>query len=417
MSSETIIYLIALAACTVASGFFSGSETAFIGISKERVHRVAAEGTRRARRLQQLVSNPERLLSTLLVANNLVNVLAAAIATTMFIGLIGETWGPWVATAVVTTVILIFGEITPKTIAARYPESFALAVSPSIWQLSRVISPLARMFASITRGLLRILRVPVGGDSSAVTEEDIRALAELGEQGGLIEEVERKIIDALFDLADRPVRDVMTPRVDIVTLTEPVTIESVREAVAATGHSRYPVTHGELDDLVGVLYVKDLLQQPNDSAPDEIRELLRMPNYVPESATILATLQEMRARRFALAVILDEHGGIEGLITAKDLLAELVGELQDEYDPGVPAAVRISNDQWLADGRLPLEDLEEAIGSELPEGPYSTVAGLFMAVAGKVPDDGDAVDVDGIRMVVLQMDRNRVDRLRVERSG
>jgi len=416
MSVATIGYLVVLAVCTIASGFFSGSETAFIGASKERIHRISDED-RRGRAVQQLVANPERLLSTLLVANNLVNVLAAAVATTLFISLIGQQWGPWVATAVVTAVILVFGEITPKTVAARHPERFALTVAPTIWRLSVVLSPVARFFAAITNGLLRILRIPLDGDAHAVTEDDIKALADLGLRGGAIAVVEHEIIDALFGLADRPVRDVMTPRVDIVALTEPVTMPAVRAAVAATGHARYPVTTGDFDDLRGILYVKDLLPLADEPAPEAVSALLRPPNYVPESATVFNTLQDMRTRRQGLGVVVDEHGGLEGLVTAKDLLSELVGELQDEYDPGTPSAVQISDGQWVADGRLPLEDLEETLTVDLPEGPYSTVAGLVMALAGNVPGEGDAVRVDGFELTVLQMDRNRVDRIRVDRTG
>ncbi len=415
MTTVQVAYLVVLGLCTVASGFFSGSETALIGIPQERVHRIA-ETSRRGRRVQQLRADPERMLSTLLVANNLVNVLAAAVATTLFIELIGADWGPWLATAAVTAVLLVFGEITPKTLAARYPESYALAVAPTIWWLSRILAPVARVFAGITRGLLRLVRVPIDETGDAITEDDIRALVELSERGGHIEEVEREIIDALFNLADRPIRDVMTPRVDIVALTAPVTIADVRAAVAATGHSRYPVVAGELDDIVGMLYVKDLLQIPGEPTTEQIASLLRSPYYMPESATILDTLEQMRERRFAIAVVHDEHGGVEGLVTAKDLLAELVGELQDEYDPGTPSVVEIDRGVWMADGRLPVEDLAEAVGVDLPEGPYSTVAGLFMAVSGRVPSEGDTIGVDGIVLQVVTMDRNRVDRVRVERS-
>ncbi len=412
MTTEQLIYLVILAACTVGSGFFSGSETALIGISKERVHRLATE-SKRGRRVEQLISDPERMLSTLLVANNIVNVLAAAVATTLFIGLVGEQWGPWVATAAVTTVILIFGEITPKTLATRYPERFALAVAPAIWQLSRVLAPLASFFGAITRGLLRLLRIPVRGDSDAVTDDDIRALAELGHRDGQIEEVEREIIDALFDLADRPIREVMTPRVDIVSLTAPVTMTEVREALAETGHSRFPVTSGDLDDLLGILFVKDLLQRTTEPTSEDIAGLLRTAQFMPETSTILDALTEMRKRKFAIACVVDEHGGVEGIITAKDLLAELVGELQDEYDPGVPSVVRIGPEQWVADGRLPIEDLAAEIDRSFPEGPYSTVAGFFMAFAGHVPEEGDAVVIDGVRLTVLDMERNRVDRIDV----
>lgn len=410
VTSEQLIYIGILTVCTISSGFFSGSETALIGISKERVHQLAAE-SKAGRRIEQLLTNPERTLSTLLVANNIVNVLAAAVATTLFIGLVGETWGPWLATAAVTAVILVFGEITPKTLANRYPERFSLAVAPAIWQLSRVLAPLASFFGAITRGILRLLRIPVRGGGDIVTDADIRALAELGHRAGQIEGVEREIIDALFDLADRPIRDVMTPRVDIVTLTVPVSMDEVRGAVAATGHSRYPVTRGDLDDLVGILFVKDLLQRTEEASPDHIVELLRHPLFIPETATILGALTDMRERKFTLACVVDEHGGIEGVVTAKDLLAELVGELQDEYDPGLPSMVRIGPMHWVADGRLPIEDLANEIDRPLPEGPYSTVAGFFMTIAGHVPHEGDAVRLDGLQLTVLEMDRNRIDRI------
>jgi putative hemolysin len=399
-----IFYIIILALCTVASGFFSGSETALIGIGRERVAQLQKQG-RRGRRVAQLVSDPDRMLSTL---------LAAAVTTTLFIELLGETWGPWAATVVVTAVILIVGEITPKSLANRYPERFSLAVAPTVWQLSRVINPVAQVFTSISRGIFKLFRLPTGS-TALVTEEDIKALAELSHSGGVIEDVERDILEALFTLADRPVREVMTPRVDIVSLAEPVSIAKVREAVGATGHSRYPVSAGELDEMGRVLYVKDLLQFETPPTNDEIKRLLRVPMFVPDSASILHVLQDLRQGRAAIAVVLDEHGGVDGIVTIKDLVAELVGELQDEYDPGVPTVVRVGTGEWLADGRLPIEDLATAIDCELPTGPYATIGGLVMALAGRVPAEGDEVGTDAVRFTVVTMDRNRVDRIRVLR--
>jgi putative hemolysin len=414
MSITNIVYIAILAICAIGSGFFSGSETALIGIGRERVHQVSTLG-RRGRRVAQLVADPERLLSTLLVANNLVNILGAAVATTLFISLIGERWGPWLSTLVVTIVVLIVGEITPKTIAARYPERFSLAVAPTIWRLSLVLNPIARLFTAITRGLLRILRLSRNDDSRGVTEADIRALAELSAAGGEIEAAEREIIESLFTLADRPVRDVMTPRVDIVTLGNPVSIQDVRDAVSNAAHSRFPVTGGGLDDLVGILYVKDVLQIDGDPDIGQIAGLLRKPTYVPESAPVLQVLQDMQSRRFTMALVLDEHGGVEGLVTIKDLVSELVGELQDEYDPGVPSIVPIGPGRWMADGRLPIDDFSDAMGHEFPEGPYSTLGGMFLSVAGRIPSDGHQLTVNDYRLVVMRMDRNRIDRIRVEK--
>lgn len=415
MNVDTIVYLVILAVCTAASGFFSGSETALIGISRERVHQLAKDSDS-GRKLDRLTAEPERMLSTLLVANNTVNVLSASVATILFISLVGDAWGPWLATIVMTAVLLIFGEITPKTIAARHPESFSLRVAPTIWNLSIVLAPIASFFSAITRWLLRLLRVSGTASGDGVTDDDIRALAALGERGGHIEEAEREIIDALFHLDDRSVREVMTPRLDIVTLSTPLTSEAIRRAVSATGHSRFPVTSGELDDLVGVIHVKDMLQNPEYEHSDDLTSLIRTPNYVPETMSILATLSAMRSSRYGMAVVVDEHGGVEGIVTIKDLVAELVGELQDEYDPGNPSIIQIGPALWIADGKLDLDDLEDVLDiPDLDDGPYSTVGGYIMAIYGRVPAEGDQMTDNGVRYTVLSMDRQRVDRVRVER--
>jgi putative hemolysin len=413
MTTETAVYIGILAVCTILSGFFSGSETALIGISRERVHLLAALGPR-GQRLEQLVSDPERMLSTLLVANNAVNVLSASIATILFVSLIGETWGPWIATGFMTALLLIFGEITPKTIAARYPEEFSLRVAGPIWKLSIVLAPIASFFSAITQVILRMLGIDSDNGSSGVTEDDIRALAELGHRGGHIEDAEREIIDAVFNLADRSVRDVMTPRLDIVTLSLPLSATAIRQAVSETGHSRFPVSPEDLDELTGIVHVKDLLQHPEHNEERDLNSLIRPPAYVPETMSILDTLEDMRARRNGMAVVVDEHGGVEGIVTIKDLVSELVGELQDEYDSGEPAAVTVATGQWVVDGRLDIEDLAETIGRDLPDGPYSTVGGFIMALFEKVPDEGDQVTASGVRYTVLSMDRQRVDSIRVE---
>lgn len=413
MTPDTIIYLSILAVCIVASGYFSGSETALIGISRERVHRLVEEDPR-GRKLEQLVSEPERMLSTLLVANNTVNVLSASVATILFVSLIGETWGPWLATGAMTATLLVFGEITPKTIAARHPEAFSLRVAGTIWNLSIILAPIASFFSAITRGLLKVLGIDTDDVGDPVTEEDIKALAELGHRGGHIEEAEREIIDALFSLADRSVREVMTPRLDITVLPLPLSVAAIREAITETGHSRYPVSAGDLDEFSGIIHVKDLLQHSDLGADADLSSMIRPPNYVPETMSVLDTLEQMRADRHGMAVVVDEHGGVEGIVTVKDLVAELVGELQDEYDSGTPTIIQIASDTWTVDGRVDIEDLSDELGVPLPEGQFSTVGGLIMTLFGKVPEEGDQVEDGNLRYTVLTMDRQRVDRVNVE---
>lgn len=413
MSGINLIYLSILAVCIVASGFFSGSETAIIGIQRERVHQLAARD-RRGRKLEALLADPDRTLSTLLIANNFVNILAASVATALFIDLAGESWGPWIVTFLLTGIILIFGEIGPKTLAHRHPEGFSLFVAGPISRLSRILQPFSTAFTFINRGLFRLFRVKLNSGMAAVTEDDIRALAALSESSGEIEAAEREIIDALFSLADRAIREVMTPRVDMVSLTTPLNQRTVQEAVTSTGHSRFPVVAKTQDEILGILAVKDLLRLPPDASSADIARLLRPPTYIPESRPVLAVLQEMRRSRFGFGIVVDEHGGVEGIATTKDVISELVGSLQDEYDPTAPSIVPAGAERWVVDGRTDVDELESEIGRELPRGDYSTVAGLFMDEAGRIPDEGDRIDVAGVAMTVLLMDRRRIARVRVD---
>jgi len=416
VSTEQIVYLAILGVCVLASGFFSGSETALVSVPRERVEQLLTTD-RRAKSLRALLEEPEAMLSTLLVANNFVNILGASIATVLFVDLLGHDWGPWAATAAVTAVILVVGEITPKSLANRFPERFSLIVAPTIWALSKFLRPIARVFVAIARGLFRLFGIGAGRDRSAVTEDDIRAMAVLGERTGDIESAEREIIHSLFELADQKVRDVMTPRPDIDPLTSPVTIDAVRAAVADTGHSRFPVIKESMDELIGILQVKDLIGMPSEPTTSDIHRVIREPVYVPESKSVLDLLMEMRRDRFALAVVTDEHGGIEGIVTIKDLISELVGELQDEYDPDEPTVLTVQEGEWLVDGRAPVEEVSEAIERALPGGEYTTVAGLVLDRAGRIPSVGDVVTVDGVDIEVVRMARNRVDRVRIiERS-
>jgi CBS domain containing-hemolysin-like protein len=209
----------------------------------------------------------------------------------------------------------------------------------------------------------------------------------------------------------------MTPRLSIVSLPTPLTAAAVREAVTETGHSRFPVSAGDLDDLVGIIAVKDLLLNPEYETAPNLDRLLRRPNYVPETMSVLDTLSEMRSKRYGMAVVVDEHGGVEGIVTIKDLVAELVGELQDEYDPGAPSLIQLGPKLWVADGMLDISVLSSQIDTDLDDGPYSTVGGFIMAMFGRIPGEGDVYESDDFRFTVTAMDRQRIDSVKVESLG
>lgn len=420
MTGVQIALVVILTICIGLSGFFSGSETAVVALPRERSAQLVHRGTRGVR-LAALIDDLEATLGTLLVANNFVNILGASVAAALVIDLLGlvvdgtsaETFGPWVSTLVMTAVVLVVGEITPKTLAARRPEQFGLFVAPTIWWLGRFIRPIARAFVGLSRSILHRLGVEAEGGST-VTEADIKALALLGEQSGHIDPEERQILESLFEMADRPVRDVMTPRLEVTALSVGDTEEDARRAINASAHSRFPVVAagGTLDDVVGILYAKDLFRSAPSGRP--IDRFLREPVYLPESMPILAALQQLRRQRISFGVVLDEHGGVDGVVTVKDLIAELVGEIQDEYDPREPTIFRLGDRMWMVEGRVGVEELADEIGTPLPEGPFSSVGGLYLWAAGVIPEQGQSVLVGGVRLTVLRMDRKRIDRIRVE---
>ena len=415
--SLRLILLVVFSVCLLASGFLSGSETALTAVPRERIQQLKSNG-RRGRRLAALATDLEGSLGTILVANNFVNILATSLAAAIAIDLTGETWGTIVSTVIVTILVLVIGEVTPKTLAARRPERYGLIAATPIWALSIVLRPVSRIFIGLGRGILRLLRVRAD-DRLSITGADIRALAILGEHAGQIDTGEREIIERLFETADQPVREVMTPRLDIVTLTLPLSAGAVRSAVAQTAHSRFLVTdeEGNLDSLRGVLYAKDVLLHDTDLDPDAIVRLLREPYYVPESSKVIRVLQDLRARKASMAVIMDEHGGVDGLVTVKDLVGELVGDLQDEYDPQEPVIVEVGRDTWIADGRTPIDEFEETVGVVVGDGEYTTVAGYYLFLSRSIPGPGDQEATDELELTVRNMDRHRIDKLMVHRTS
>jgi putative hemolysin len=422
MTATTTALVVVMLLCLAASALFSGSETALVGLPRERLPQLAARGTR-GRRLEALIRDMEGTLATLLVANNFVNILSASIGTILSIELVtaladpdaGQAWGPWMSTVVLTAIILVVGEITPKTLAARRSEQFSMVVAPTIWWLGRIIAPVSKVFIAAARAVLRLFGIR-GHVVAHATEEDIVALALLSEEAGQIHPEERLILQSLFSLADRPVRDVMTPRVEVESIDAGSPVSAVRQAIAIHGHSRFPVVKpgGTLDDLVGVLYVKDLLRGTETPTIDEI---VRDAVFVPESASVLGALQELRSKRVGFAVVLDEHGGVEGIVTVKDLMSELVGEIQDEYDPREPSLYQLGDRMWVVEGRVAVSDVSDETGFPLPDGPFTSMAGLFLWLSGRIPVPGDVAEAHGARLTVLRMDRRRIDRLRLELPG
>jgi len=415
MPGQQIVLVSILTVCLFLSGFLSGSETAVVAIPRERLDQIAASGAR-GKRLSLLVAEREATIGAILLANNFVNILAAAVATLLATSLWGEATGTIIATLGMTVLVLIFGEVTPKMLAARFPEQYGLAVAHPLWATKRILAPLSQSF--VWSGRMILAWFGVRRDSAAsVTEQDVLALAALGVAEGGINVDRSEIIESLFETADRPIREVMTPRVDVVALTAPLQESAIRKAVADFGHSRFPVVtaDGGLDEMLGVLYVKDLIRRPGSLSEEELRSLVREPHFVPESAPLLEVLRDFKNRRIGFAAVVDEHGGFEGLVSAKDLVGEVMGDMSESDDPNVPRIRKVYDDLWRADGRTPIEDVADALDVEVPDGPYATLAGFILAEHGDMMEIGGKILFVGIEMIVTEKDRNRISQVRLRR--
>lgn len=407
--------LFALFCLLILSAFFSGTETAFFASNKIKIRHLAEDGDKRAMTVRRLLEQPGRLISTVLVGNNIVNIGATALATSLAISLFADN-GPAIATVVMTLLVLVFGEITPKTLTARNPEKFALRVSGYIRFIQFILDPLVRILNLITGLLVRVL----GGNNeqeSQVTEEEIRMLVNVGQEEGLLDEDEREMIDSIFEFDDTLVREVMVPRIDIFAVDMEKTLEDVIEIVVGIGHSRIPVYEGTVDNIIGVIYAKDLLQPLlGASIRPSIKELMRQAYYVPESKKVRDLFEELRKEKVHMAIVLDEYGGTAGLVTIEDLIEEIVGDIQDEFDQEESLIEILEDGSLRVSARTSIYDINEQLELDLPDEEFDTISGLVFHHLGKLPQEGQELDIDNLHVVVEKITGRRIGKLHIWRT-
>ncbi len=412
MSGHLLIQFAVLFLLLLVSAFFSASETAVFSANKMRIRHMAEEGERKAILTRSLLEQPSRLISTILVGNNIVNIAATALATSIAIGIFGDA-GTGIATGVMTLLVLVFGEITPKTFAAKRAEFVALRVSRAIGLFGKLFYPVVLILNFITGIIVKLL----GGsypERSIVTEEEIRMLVGVGQEEGLLDEDEKEMIESIFEFDDTVVREVMVPRIDIIAADEKEDIEYVINLVVAVGHSRIPVYGQTIDNIVGVIYVKDLLQPLLERGEErEIAELMRPAYYVPESKKVRDLFAEMRKEKIHMAIVLDEYGGTAGIVTIEDLIEEIVGEIQDEFDnEEIPVEVQ-DDGSYLVDARMPIDDINDLLDFDLPDEEFDTISGLVFNSLGRIPVEGESVEIDGLKIVVEKVVGRRITKLRL----
>jgi len=388
----------------VLSGMLSGSETAITSIPIQKVHQL--EDSRKNNRIKRAKENIEKTIGGILVGNNFVNILMASVATLIFVRRFGESAGSALATVFTTVIVLIFGDITPKTLATKLPISFLSRTTFLVELLSKIFAPFTD---GITKMIMKFVRSS-DKDDAEVTEADIQALTALGEIEGQILPAEREIIDSLLDFSDRPIKEIMTPRVDVLFLSLPINIAEVKQLVNEKRISRMPVSKSEsLDGTFGIVYVKDLFNLKTASDPVEIENLVKDVIYLPEYTTVLSALNILRENKASFACVIDENGGIEGVITIKDVLSEFVGDLPDEHDQRFLGIRRLGPGQWRVDGKTDIDDFEEFFGLEESDKDIATVGGLFLSHSEQLPSEGEKIIIDGLEITVTELDNRRIE--------
>jgi putative hemolysin len=415
------------------NGVFSATEIALVTIRRSRLQQLIDEGHRGARRVQRLKENPGRFLAVIQVGITFLGFLASAFAAVSLVDGMGiwlATFGPLreiasvialvMVTGLLTIFTIVFGELVPKQIGLAHGERVAMSTSRFIDILGTLFGPLVGFLTWTTRRISRLFGADVAADER-ISAEELRLIIEQGGEQGILEAEEEQMIHAVIELGDQRIHEVMVPRIAMVTLAASATTDEAIDKVIEEGHSRIPVYEQTIDEIVGILYAKDLLPFLKDSAgePPALRTLLRTPVFVPESMSVDDLLHEFQRRKVHIAIVLDEYGGTAGLVTIEDLLEEIVGEIQDEYDVEEPLIVSLSDDEARIDGRADVDDLEELFDATLgleDEDEYDTVGGLIYHRIGGVPKPGDQVVVDGLTLTVETTDGRRVGKVLVVRD-
>ncbi len=405
----------ALAALIGLSGFFSGLEVALVGTNKSTVARLVKEKVKGAKSLQKLKANPGWMMSSVNLGNNLVNVGSASLATVVAIEIFGEN-GLGIAVAIMTFLIIIFGEVTPKTYCNANATKISLRCSKILIAFSYVFYPAVWILERITRGIIKIT-----GSSyhpPAVTEADIMGIVEQGHQDEAIEAHERDLVRSALKFDDSVIRSVMTPRTKLFTLNADTSLDDAADPIYKSGHSRIPIYGKNLDDIVGILHVRDILAHLKDPelSKKKLGELVRVPIYVSQEKMMSDLLREMQAKTTHMAIVVDEFGGVEGVVTLEDLIEEIVGEIRDETDVKRINFEKVDNDTIIASGDIEIDQINEIFKTSIPPGDdYSTLNGLLHTRLQNIPKEGDKLQIESLMINVEKVTKNIPTAIRIKK--
>ena len=410
MDSSDYIQLLILILLIGLSAFFSSAETALTTVNKIRIRNLAEAGDKSAVTLMKVLEDQGKMLSAILVGNNVVNLTASSMSTTLAMN-IWSNKAVGVATGVLTLVILVFGEISPKTISTLYSEKISLKYAKFIYLFMTVMTPVIYAVNVLSSGFLRLVHVDPNRKQEAITEDELRTIVEVSHEEGVIESEEKKIINNVFDFGDSVAKDIMVPRIDMAMVEVDATYDELIDIFREEKYTRMPVYEETTDNVIGIINMKDvLLIDRNEEF--HIRDLLREPLYTYEYKNTAELMVEMRQTSNNMIIVLDEYGATAGMITLEDLLEEIVGEIRDEYDEDEEQElVKVGPGEYVVEGSMKLDDLNDQLELELESEDYDSIGGLIIGQLDRLPEEGESVVCDGIRLVVDRLDKNRIDRV------
>src|SRR3989440_5289512 len=409
---QLFILVVSLFLCATASA----AETAFTSISRIKVKNWVEEGDVQATEIENLLTNPNVFLSTILVVNSVAVIVASSMATVLALR-ISETWGELISTFLISLIVLIFCEITPKTAAVQNPIRWARVLVRPVRGAAWLLRPIVLSLGAITNFFVRLLGGQMKHRGPFVTEEELRLLVSVGEEEGVLEEEETEMIHSIFEFADTTVREVMIPRIDMVTLEADATVDEAVDLALQAGFSRIPVYKESIDDIIGVLYTKDMLKQlREDHNTLPVRDLVRPAYFVPETKKLDDLLREIQQKRVHMVIVVDEYGSVAGLVTIEDLVEEIVGDIQDEYDREEKLYEKVSENEYIFDAKINIDEFNELMDTKLDNTGYETLGGFLYAQLDKIPVVGDTIKFNNLTFTVLTTRGRHITQVRVVRD-
>ena len=412
-STSNSIQIVLLIILLIGSGFFSASETALMSLSKIKMRHMEEDGVKGAKLVSTLIEDSNRLLTSILIGNNIVNIGASSLASTLAFRIFGDG-GVALATGVMTVLVLIFGEITPKTISANNPEKASLVVAKPIKFFVTILTPIVWIFNIITKVIFKLFGVDDEGVKPFITEEELKTMVGVSEEEGVLEGVEKEMIFNVFDFADSQAKDVMVQRLDIVAIDMEDSYEEIIDLFKTEKLSRMPVYEETIDDIIGILNIKDIIFLSDEEIENfDIKKYMREAFFTYEFKKITQLLEEMKKDKSQMAIVVDEYGGTAGLITIEDLVEVIVGDIEDEYDEEEDEIQVISPNEFLVDGSTKISDVNEILNIELESEEFDSIGGYIIGYIRHIPEENEIIEMDNIKFNIESVDKNRIKKIRI----